>query len=400
MPAPRIFAFRAVQPDGKTRRGRITAADETDAYTRLRADRLSPVSLKEAFPAPPGNRQGPGGRRLREAEIEAFLSGLAVLLRSGADIRTALNVLGEGHAGIRAVAQKVVSGASLEAAAAPLFGAADTHLAALIGAGEGRGDLPAGLDAAAHLIATRSKIRDQLIEALSYPAFVLVTAIAAMLVILLVVIPAIAPLLTDTQHELPLYFRVVTWLSTGLQTGWPYLAAGIAAGVLAFVAGYRYGGLRRHLEGWMLDGPLGAVARPIVFGTYARTLGEMLTRGASLTEGLRLCQRTVANSVARERLDAVAAAVRQGRQLSESLRLVRGFPMPLIKLCEIGEASGALGVMLARAGEREETAALARIGRTSKLLGPLLIMVLGGMVGLIMGGVLTALTDIGGVAGQ
>jgi len=375
------------------------AADETEAYARLRADSLSPVSLKEAAAATAGS-DGRGGPRLREAELEAFLGGLAVLLRAGADIRTALTVLGEDHAAIRAVARDVVSGMSVEAAAAPLFGAGDAHLAALIAAGELRGDLAAGLDAAAHLIATRRRIRDQLIEALSYPAFVLVTAVAALLVILLVVIPAIAPLLTDTNARPPLYFRIVVWLSTALQAGWPFLLTGLAAGSLAIAAGYRFGGLKRHVEGWMLDGPLGAMARPVVFGTYARTLGELLVRGAGLTEGLRLSQRTVVNTVARTRLDAVAASVRQGRLLSESLRLVKGFPRPVIKLCEIGEASGALGAMLARAGEREETAALALIGKVSKLLGPLLIMVLGGVVGLIMGGVLTALTDIGGLAGS
>ncbi len=394
----RTFAFKAIQPDGRTRKGRIVAADETDAYARLRAESLSPVSLKETAAMVPteGRRAG----RLREADIEAFLSGLAVLLRAGADIRTALTVLGEDHAAIRAVAQRVVSGMSVEAASAPLFGPGDAHLAALIAAGEMRGDLPAGLDAAAHLITTRRRIRDQLIEALSYPAFVLVTAVAALLVILLVVIPAIAPLLTDTQHELPLYFRIVVWLSDGLQVGWPFLLGGLLAGALAILAGYRYGGLKRHVEGWMLDGPFASMTRPVVFGTYARTLGEMLTRGAGLTEGLRLCQRTVINQIARERLDVVVASVRQGRQLSESLRQVKGFPKPVIKLCEIGEASGALGAMLARAGEREEVAALARIAKVSKLLGPLLIMVLGGVVGLIMGGVLTALTDIGGVAGS
>lgn len=394
----RVFSFKAIQPDGRTRRGRIVAADETDAYARLRADSLSPVSLKET--AATASADAPSTKRLREADIEAFLSGLAVLLRAGADIRTALTVLGEDNVAIRSVAGRVVSGMSVEAAAAPLFGTKDAHLAALIAAGEMRGDLPAGLDAAAHLIATRRRIRDQLIEALSYPAFVLVTAVAALLVILLVVIPAIAPLLTDTKTDLPLYFRIVVWLSTALQAGWPFLLGGLLACVTITALGYRYGGLKRHVEGWMLDGPLAPMSRPVVFGTYARTLGEMLTRGASLTEGLRLCQRTVVNTVARERLDVVVASVRQGRLLSESLRQVRGFPRPVIKLCEIGEASGALGAMLARAGEREEIAALSRISKVSKLLGPLLIMVLGGVVGLIMGGVLTALTDIGGVAGS
>jgi len=79
---------------------------------------------------------------------------------------------------------------------------------------------------------------------------------------------------------------------------------------------------------------------------------------------------------------------------------VRGLPRPIIKLAEVGETSGALGQMLARAGEREEADALQKITRLSRLLGPLLIMALGAMIGLIMGGVLIALTDIGSIAGS
>lgn len=126
----------------------------------------------------------------------------------------------------------------------------------------------------------------------------------------------------------------------------------------------------------------------------------MLTRGAGLTEGLRLCQRSVGNEVARERLEAVSVLVRQGRLVSEGLRSVKCLPRPIIKLAEVGETSGALGQMLARAGEREEADALEKITRLSRLLGPLLIMALGAMIGLIMGGVLTALTDIGSIAGS
>src|SRR6185437_6307562 len=114
------------------------------------------------------------------------------------------------------------------------------HLRGLILAGEARGDLAAGLDAAALVLATRRKIRQQLFEALSYPAFVFVTAIGALCVILLVVVPAIAPLLSDTGHPLPVYFRVIMFLSSALQQGWSYIATGLAVLALAAYFGWRY----------------------------------------------------------------------------------------------------------------------------------------------------------------
>jgi len=398
-----VFSYKAMGADGKTRNGHLTANNEAEAFARLRGENLSPFSLKltQANAKPTGlARFLPRARRMGEAEVEALLGSLAILLRAGADIRTALNVLADDRPELKAVTQKILGGASVELSLSPLFTTADTHLSALIAAGEVRGDLPSGLEAAASVIATRRKIRQQLFEALSYPAFVFVTAIAAILVILLVVVPAIAPLLRESEHEMPIYFRVIVWLSQVLQASWLYLLAGLIAAMAALVLGYLYGGLKRWIAGWLIDGPLGSIAAALVYGGYARSLGDMLTRGAGLAEGLRLCQRSVGNEVARERLETVAVAVRQGRLVSEGLRSVKGLPRPIIKLAEVGETSGALGQMLARAGEREEADALQKITRLSRLLGPLLIMVLGAMIGLIMGGVLTALTDIGSIAGS
>lgn len=398
-----VFVYKAVQSDGKTRRGQVSAVSESEAFAQLRRDNLSPLSLKttqddQNHVSTPGAQAS--GKRMSETEIEALLGSLAVLLRAGADIRAALSVLGDDNPALKDVSLKVLGGAGVEAGLSPLFRASDSHLLALIAAGEMRGDLPAGLEAAAQVIATRRKIRAQLIEALSYPAFVFITALAALAVILLVVVPAIAPLLTDSGNTMPVYFSLIVWLSAALQVSWAYLLMAACAALVLFIAGYRYGGLKHRVQAWMLDGPTGRIVGSLVFGSYARTMGDMLSRGANLTDALRLCQRSAANGVARERLEVVSGAVRQGKMLSEGLRQVKGFPKPVIKLAEVGEASSALGPMLMRAGEREEEEALLRIGRLSKLLGPALIMVLGAMIGLIMAGVLSALTDIGSIAGS
>lgn len=403
----RSFVYKAVQIDGKARQGVISARTEAEVFARLRADNLSPVAIRPARTKTSGNgtlkrwlAAATGrGSAMGVGELEELFTSLAVLLRAGADIRTALSVLSGESEALREVSQAILGGASLDNAFAPVIPPSAAHLRGLILAGEARGDLAAGLDAAALVLATRRKIRQQLFEALSYPAFVFVTAVGALCVILLVVVPAIAPLLTDTGHPLPVYFRVIMFLSSALQEGWSYIVTGLAVLALAAYFGWRYWGLKAWLEAWLLRGPLGGIARGLVFGGFARTLGDALQSGAGVTDALRLCQRSVGNAAARKRLENVATQVRQGSRLSDALRQVEGFPRPVIRLCEVGEASSTLGAMLARAGEREEAQALSRIDKLSKLLGPLLIMALGGMIGALMGGVLTALTDIGGVAG-
>jgi len=404
----RSFVYKAVQLNGKPAKGVISARTEAEVFARLRAENLTPLTIKLAQAQASGgggswNRwlASLTGRRsaLTDTALEELFTSLAVLLRAGADIRTALSVLSSESETLREVSQAILGGASLDNAFAPVIPPAAAHLRGLIMAGEARGDLAAGLDAAAQVLATRRTIRQQLFKALSYPAFVFVTAVGALCIILLVVVPAIAPLLSDTGHPLPVYFRVIMFLSATLQRGWSYIVCGLILSLAAGYFGWRYWGLKAWLEAWLLRGPLGSIARALVFGGFARTLGDALQSGAGVTDALRLCQRSVGNAAARKRLENVATQVRQGSRLSDALRQVEGFPKPIIRLCEVGEASSTLGAMLAKAGEREETQALSKIDKLSKLLGPLLIVALGGMIGALMGGVLTALTDIGGVAG-
>ncbi len=399
----RTFHYKAVEPGGKARAGLIVAATEAEVFARLRADNLTPMTIRPSRPRTSLfaglAALWPRGGTLGDSELGETFTSLAVLLRAGADIRAALSVLGSDSETLRETAQSILGGSSVDAAFAAVIPARYAHLRGLIAAGEARGDLASGFDAAATVLATGRKIRQQLFEALSYPAFVFVTAVAALCIILLVVVPAIAPLLQDTGHALPVYFSIILFLSETLQAGWSLVLAGVVLVALAAWFGWRYGGLKLWLQKWLLNGPLGGIARGLVFGGFAKTLGESLSSGASLIEALRLCSRSLGNTEARRRLDVIVTLIRQGSRISEALRQVEGFPKPIIKLCEVGEASSTLGPMLARAGEREEQQALGKIDKLSKLLGPLLIVVLGAMIGALMGGVLTALTDIGGAAG-
>ncbi|MFN3806520.1 type II secretion system F family protein [Asticcacaulis sp.] len=393
------YTYRAMGPTGRVEKGAIDARDEADAFAKLRAQQLQPLRLNAQTGSSSPPLKLPFLSRHRPLDLEALLTNLCVLLRAGADIRTALGVLDDEGKGLKTAAGKILSGSTIEAALTPLFPAGQSHLGALIAAGEARGDLPSGLEAAAKVLAARRLIRQQLFEALSYPAFVFVTAIAALAVILLVVVPAIAPLLDETGQSIPAYFQVILWLSQGLQWGWAYLLGGVGLTVVGTYLAYRYGNFRRVLDLWWLGGPMGTIVRGLVYGGFARGLGDTLSAGAPVTDAIRLAQRSVGSDSARQRIDAVLQAVRQGRRLSEALSHVEGFPTSILKLCEVGETSGQLGPMIVRAGERSEAEALARISKLSKILGPALILGLGLMIGALMGGVLTALTEIGSVAG-
>ena len=160
----------------------------------------------------------------------------------------------------------------------------------------------------------------------------------------------------------------------------------------------RAGVLARPLQRLLLDGPGRMISSGLVFGGFAQSLGAMLAAGAPIGDALRLAIRTASWSEARARLAPVLSSVRQGEMLSIALEEVKGFPSSVARLAAVGEATGALGPMLARSGALEEAAALKRIESGAKLLGPALIILLGGLIGVLMASLLSGVTGLGDAA--
>ena len=158
---------------------------------------------------------------------------------------------------------------------------------------------------------------------------------------------------------------------------------------------WRLGLLTEPVDRVLLDGPAADVRSRLVYGAFAIVLGAMVSAGAPLGEALRLATRTAPSALARGRLDAAAARVRQGELLSRALDEVRGFPVAISRMCAVGESSGKLGGMLSKAGRLEEEAAFRSIEAFGQLLGPALIVMLGGLVGVLMATLLSGVNQIG-----
>ena len=396
------FSYVALDPEGKRIRGSLEAASEAFAFEQLKRQGLAPLTL----------RQGTGGGRrsarrdLTTRQTAALLSDLSVLLGAGSDIRTALSVIGAKAEDAstrelcRALAADISSGVPLERAFARGFGPRRAFIPALVAAGESASDVSGALGRAAELLTAELRLKDQLVSALAYPAFILATGLAAGGVILLFVIPSLAPLVQQPGVDPPLAMKVLLALSGFLIGEAPILAALAACALGALVLLARAGVLGRWLDRLLIERLFRRTAGGVVFGGYAISLGNMLTAGAPMAEALKLSAGSVRSPAARARIEAVAQGVRQGQRLSDVLARVKGFPQSVIRLAAIGEASGALGPMLARAGKIEEDAALRRIEAIGRLIGPVVIVILGAMIGLLLGGLLTSITHIGDMATQ
>ena len=391
------FRYLAMTTAGRRTRGLIQARDEGAAFEQLKRQGLSPMRLTPA-------RQGAvakAGQGLNDREICELLANLAALLEAGANVRSALGVVGGKGSwpAVQAVCQQllgdIAGGGALEAAFAKALGPKRSHVPAVIAAGEAAGDIAGGLRRAAEMLTSQVRIRDQLVSTLSYPGFVLLTSLAAMGIILFFVIPALAPLVEQNGARPPLAIGVLIAISDLLRKHFQLLLLGAAAIGALLAALARAGVLRTSFDKLVLDGPFRSTASALVYGGFAISAGAMLTAGTPMSDALKLAIRSVRSPLARKRLEPAAQAVREGRAFSEVIARVSGFPQSIARLAVIGEASGAVGPMMARAGKLEEDAALRRIEAAGRLLGPAVIVGLGAMIGLLMGGLLTGVTHIG-----
>ena len=399
-PDARSFAYVALGADGKRVRGQVAGPSEQAAFERLRRQGLSPLKLKTVRSA----GQAPRGESLRDRESAEILLSLADLLSAGADMRASLNVLLSRAQGTRVanacrqLLREISAGEALDATFARTLAPRHGFVAALVAAGEAAGDLPQALRRAGEMLEAAIKLREQLIGALAYPLFVLVSTLAAAGVILLAVVPSLEPLVSDAGGEGAPILSGLLAVSRLLRDHGLVLVAILLSGLAALAALARAGLLAAPLDRLWLTGPWRRTTGALSYGGFAISLGAMLTAGAPMSDALRLAVRGVRSTLAKARLRLVLQQVRQGVSLSEALQAVKGFPPTIVRLVSVGESTGALGRMLQRSGKLEEDAAVRNIEAAARLLGPALIVLLGGLIGLMMAGLLSGVSELGTAA--
>lgn len=393
------FLYVAVDAGGKRVKGSLAARTEAGAFERLRRDGLSPISIRAERKRAVGGDDS--SAKLNERELSEFLSDLGALLKAGSDMRAALSILGTraGKSNFRTLSRMlsadISGGMALDLAFAKALTKDQAFVGALIAAGEAAGDIAGGFQRAAEMLQSRIQLKDQLVSVLSYPAFVFASTIVAISVILLFVVPSLAPLVGEAGAATPFSLKIMIGASIFLKSNLTAFAIIGGATAVGLVLASGLGLLTGPTERLVLDGPARRTSSALIFGAFAIALGNMLAAGAPMSDALRLAIRSVRSSVARARLEPVAQAVRQGQMLSIALDQVSAFPSAIVRLAAVGEASGALGAMLARAGKLEEERAMRRIESVGRILGPALIVALGGIIGLLMAGLLSGVSQLG-----
>ncbi len=327
--------------------------------------------------------------RIKAKDIALMTRQLAAMVQAGVPILQAFELLrrGQRHRGmldlVSQLRTQVATGASLSQALARFPRQFNSLYVSLIAAGELGGVLDTVLDRLALYLEKTQALQAKVRGALMYPLAVLVVALGVVVVVLGWVIPSFKTVFVSLGADLPAPTRWLLALSDGL---WHRGPAGLVV-LAALGLGLRWAvrtrpRWRRGWDwAWLRVPVLGPLLRDAVVARWSRTLSTLLAAGVPLVEALVPVGRVAGNVVFEEATQGLRRAVLRGSSVNAALLEASVFPAMLVQLAAIGEASGTLDAMLAKAAEYHERAVDEQVAGLSTLLEPLIIVVLGGIIG-------------------
>jgi type II secretory pathway component PulF len=401
MPA---FSYTALNPAGQQVTGKLQVGSRAEAFRRLEAQSLTPVKVAEEAldkaamaKAAAIAEQSKVPPVLKRAQLILFTEELADLLDGGLQIDQALRILEERQEApnVKRVAAalrvEVREGSTISRALKKVSPSFDDLYLNMVSAGEASGSLPEILKRLGQGLTVIAEMQSKVVQALIYPAFLVLASIGMILVFMLKVLPEITKLITATGSKLPPIAQMMIKVSEFLGQWWWALLAATIAGALTFRGYIATPKGRYWWDGAKLKLPLfGPVLATRIYAQFSHSLGNLVINGVPLLNGLKLATRATSNVVVRTLLLRASALVGEGAPLSASLRKVQVFPQLLSDMIAVGEQTGHLGRSLSKCAARYDKELDLRIKRLTSLISPIIMLIMAVVVGVVAYAIVTA----------
>jgi len=400
-----LYRYKAVTVSGEILEGQLDVASNDEAIAKIQDAGNIPLEISAADAVDGGSLFGRLGKRkpISQTQVLQFTQQLATLLGAGQPLDRALQILLElpesdkARRIIERVRDHVRGGGALSDALEAEPGVFSRLYVNMVRAGEVGGALDTTLARLSNYLERAKALRESVINALIYPAILVVMVFAALFVLLIFVVPQFMPMFKDMNVELPFITQVVLFVGTTLQDWWWALL------VLAVVsASY----VRRRLAvpetrlAWdarllrmRLAGPL--IAR-LETARLSRTLGTLLKNGVPLLTALGIARNVLGNTALADAVDKASEEVKTGGGLAFALGQSKRFPRLALQMISVGEESGALDDMLLKVADTFDTEARNTVDRLLGALVPALTLIMTGVVGIIMMAILLPILSITG----
>ncbi|NNF50900.1 MAG: type II secretion system F family protein [Gammaproteobacteria bacterium] len=380
---PALFTYKGTDKRGKKVSGKVTAPNEAAVRAELRRQGVVPVRINKQL------QLFAARGKITAIDIAVFSRMMATMMAAGVPLVQSFEIMGAGHENpamqnlILAIKTDVEGGTALADALAkhPLY--FDDLFVNLVTAGEQAGALETLLDKIATYKEKTEAIKKKIKKALFYPASVLIVAVIVTAILLIFVIPEFENLFQGFGADLPAFTRMVIDLSNFVQAkGW-LLAIMIGSAVAAFIYVKKRSRAMRHLlDKMMLKMPIiGAILNKAAIARFARTLSTMFSAGVPLVEALQSVAGATGNIVYEQAVLTIRDEVSTGQRLARAMEDSDMFPNMVVQMIAIGEESGALDQMSAKVADFYEDEVDAAVDSMSSLLEPLIMAILGVLVG-------------------
>jgi type IV pilus assembly protein PilC len=383
------FEWKGRSRAGGVQEGILLADNREAAISVLRRQQIQVTNIREKgreiklMPRLPGN--------VSRKRISIFTRQFSVMLDAGLPLVQCLEILGgqEENKTFRAiindVRNDVESGMSIADAMRKHPKAFDSLFTNMVAAGEAGGILDVILQRLSTYIEKIVKLNSQVMSAMIYPVAVIVIAALVVFIILWKVIPVFAQLFSGLGGEMPLLTRVVIGASNFVGRYFIFIVMVLIAGGVAVSRYHKTYRGRRVLDGLLLKVPIiGMLLRKIAVARFCRTLSTLTASGVPILDGLEITAKTAGNAIIEDAVMVVRKAVEEGKTVSEPLAETKVFPAMVVQMINVGEQTGALDQMLSKIADFYEEEVDTAVSGLMKLIEPLMISVLGVVIGTIV----------------
>jgi general secretion pathway protein F len=386
------FEYTALDPTGRERKGVLEGDTARQVRQLLREQSLLPVEVNEVAQEEIRRKASFSFRRgVSASDLALMTRQLATLVHSGLPLEESLMAVSEQSEkprirtivmGVRA---KVMEGHALADGLADFPNVFPEIYRATVAAGEQSGHLDTVLERLADYTENREQMRSRTVNAMLYPILLFAVCIGIVFMLLTFVVPKIVKQFENSKADLPILTQALIGISDFVRDwGLLMIAAIVAAGFL-FRRWLRDPAARRRYHAFLLRLPLiGKVVRGSNTARFARTFATLTSSAVPVLDAMRISGEVVTNLPMRDAVEVAATRVREGAPIGKSLGASKIFPPMMIHLIASGETSGELETMLDRAATNQEREMDSILGAVVGLLGPLMILVMGGLVLLIV----------------
>ncbi|MBK8102189.1 MAG: type II secretion system F family protein [Cellvibrionales bacterium] len=385
---PDIFLWEFKNPKGQMVRGEVKAQTLTDAKAQVRKLGYSNPKIKKK----PTPLFGGSGKAIKPADIAVFTRQLATMMKAGVLLVQSFELVADGPE--NANMKKIVLGVRDEVSGGGSFGGAlrkypkyfDDLFCSLVESGEQSGSLETMLDRVATYKEKTEALKKKIKKAMTYPIAVLCVAFIVTGILLVKVVPVFANTFSSFGAELPAFTLFVLNLSNLAQKYWFPILAGAIAGFMAFSKAKETSpAFSDAVDRFSLKIPIvGMIINEAVVARMARTLSTTFSAGVPLVEALDSVSGAAGNALYRDAIRRVRDEVTGGTMINVAFRSAGVFPTLLIQMTAIGEESGALDTMLEKVATHYEAEVDNKVDNLTSLLEPMIMSVLGILVGGLM----------------